>query len=402
MLACNGTGREAFWSALEEGRSGIDYITRFDPSDLPCKIGGQLWDFDAHDYLKKADVKRWHPSVHQAVAATKLAMEDSELLDAGYQPERVATGFGTSVGDIDAAYHEYMCIRHENGWENMPRLTSSAVSAHASTANVTAMFGFRGPAITIGSGCSTGLDTLAWGVGQLQTGNVDAAVVGATETPLFDLAMAAAAKLGILCNDYKSPTDAMRPFDKSSSGLVLSESAVVLTLERSDHAEARGARIFGEVAGNGSASEGHSAVILQREGYAIANAIQAALEDAGLEARDIDCAHCHGVSLPMYDKAETQGYRNALQEYAYRIPITASKSMIGQAYAVGGLLNVVGALLSLERGVIPPTINLENPSPECDLDYVPKTSRYNDPATALVNALSFGGTHTAAVLKRWN
>jgi 3-oxoacyl-[acyl-carrier-protein] synthase II len=402
VLACNGIGRETFWNAIENGVSGINYITRFDTTDLPCRIAGQLWDFDPNDFMKKADVKRWHPSVHQSVAAARLAMDDSDLSSAGYDSERIATGIGTSVGDIDAGIMEYYRAVDEGGWQALPRLSSSATSGHASTANVSAEFLLRGPAITIGSGCSTGLDALGWGVAQIRAGLVDAAVIGATETPVFNLAYSGAARLGILCTDYDTPQTAMRPFDKRSSGLVLAEAAVVLVLEREGAAKARGARILGRVAGYGSASEGHSAVLLQRDGHTISHAIRSALEDAGLSPEDIDCVHCHGVSLSMYDMAETHGLKGALGEHVYRIPVTANKSMIGQAYSVGGLLSVASALLSLNRGVIPPTLNFEQAADGCDLDYVPGQSRINDPETALVNTLSFGGTHSSVILGKAN
>lgn len=402
VLACNGIGRENFWDAIQEGRSGIGPIDRFDASAFPCRIGGQLWDFDPNDYLKKADVKRWHRSVHQSVAAAQLAVDDAELLKAGYAPERMAVGIGTSVGDPDETFEGYHEIVHSKGWQGFDRLMSSASSGHASTANVSARFHLAGPAITIGSGCATGVDMLAWGALQIGRGLADAAVVGATESPLMPVVFAAACRLGILseCND--EPEKAMRPFDRSTDALVLSEGTVVVVLERADKARARGARIFAEVASTGSASEANNPIVLERDGRALARAIGAALEQAGMEPRDVDCAHCHGVGLTMYDRCETQGYKTALGEHAYRIPISATKSMIGQAYATGGLFNVASAMMSLERGVMPPTINLTDPDPHCDLDYVPNTARINDPHTALCTALSFGGTHSAAILKRAN
>ena len=399
ILACNGIGRKAFWSALEEGKSGIGPIDRFDTSKLPCKIAGQLWDFDPKDFVSKATIKRWHRAVHQSVAATRLALDDADL-NGTYDPERIAVGIGTSVGSPDETYQGYRDVYENEGWQKVDKLASTANSGHASTANISALFGFRGPAITIASGCATGLDILAWGKEQIRLGRADAAIIGATETPLTEWAFAGTCSLGILTQRNAQPERAMRPFDKSSDGLVLSEGAVVLVLERAGRAAERGAHIFAQVAGTGAAAEGHNPLIMQKDGHALGRAIEASLREAGLAPADIDCAHCHGVALTNYERCEVNGYKAALGSHAYRIPISAGKSMIGQAYAAGGLFSVAGAVMSLETGIIPPTINLETPAPDCDLDFVPMKPRWNDPHTALVTALSFGGTHSAAVLRK--
>ncbi len=402
VLACNGIGREAFWGALEAGRSGIRFIDRFDTSEMPCHIAGQLWDFNPLDFISKANHKRWHRAVHQSIAAAKLAIDDAGFEPCPYTNERVAVGVGTSVGNPDETYQHWMEVYKDKGWKHIDKLASTANSGHASTANVSAHFGYRGPAVTIASGCATGLDMLHWGREQIRQGLADAALVGATEAPLEELGFAGTCSLGILSQESSEPGTAMKPFDCRSDGLVLAEAAVVLVLERADHAQARGARILGEVAGCGSAAEGNNAIVLEREGGAVARAITAAVNDAGMRPEDIDCAHCHGVSLTNYDRCETHGYKLALGDHAYRIPITATKSMIGQAYSCGGLLSVAGALLSLDRGIVPATINHNEPDAECDLDYVPGLARVNDAKSALVTALSFGGTHAATVVRCWN
>jgi 3-oxoacyl-[acyl-carrier-protein] synthase II len=265
---------------------------------------------------------------------------------------------------------------------------------------VTIDLGFSGPAITIASGCATGLDVLAWGVNQIRRGNADAAVLGATESPLFDMAFAGACSLGILSKRNDEPEKAMRPYDRHRDGIVLSEGAVALVLERRDRAQSRGAPILAELAGSGAASDAASALTLDQEGKALARAIRAALRDAGMAPEDLDHIQSHGVSLEMYDRCETNAMKRALGKHAYRVPITAVKSMTGQAYAAGALLGVASALLPLNKGVVPPTINLESPDPECDLDYVPQRARLNDVRTALVLAISFGGTYAACVLRR--
>ena len=402
VLACNGLGREAFWKSIEEGRSGIGTIDRFDASQLPCHIAGQLWDFNPEDFMKKTDVKHWHRHVHQSVAAARLSVEDSELQSANYDPERIAVCIGTSIGSPNEEYCKEQVAYEKLGWQKVSKFASSAFAGHSATVNVSVGFGLRGPAITIASGCATGLDCLSWGMRQIQLGHADAAVIGATESPIFPLAYASACSLGILSKRNDDPEGAMRPFDKGCDGIVLSEGAVVLVLEKADNARSRGAKIMAEVAGNGSAAEGLSPLILDKEGKGLARAIEQALAESGTRPEDIDAGFVHGVSLPMYDRSETNALKRALGKHSYRIPFSATKSMTGQPYAAGGLMGAAAALLSLDRGVVSPTINLEDPDPECDLDYVAQKTRINDVNTTLVTAISFGGTHSATVLRSLN
>lgn len=402
VLACNGLGRESYWTALENGQSGIRHVDRFDTSDLPCRIAGQLWDFRPEDFMKKTMVNNWHRHVHQAVGCAKLAVEDAEFSAAGYDAERIATGIGTSIGSPNEAYGEQQVAYESRGYKKVSRFASSAFSGHSATVHVSIDHGARGPAITISSGCATGLDVLSWGVSQIREGRADAAIVGATESPLFPLSFATACSLGILSKRNDAPEKAMRPFDRHRDGIVLSEGAVVLILEREDYARARGARMLATVCGSGSSADASNPLVLDQEGAALSRAVDIALRNAGLEADDVDHIQSHGVSLEMYDRCETNAYKRVFGERAYRIPISAVKSMTGQAYAAGGLLGLAAALLPLNRGVVPPTINLDDPDPACDLDFVPNHSRLNDIKTALVSAISFGGTYSATVLQRVN
>ncbi|MBM3290239.1 MAG: beta-ketoacyl-[acyl-carrier-protein] synthase family protein [Candidatus Hydrogenedentes bacterium] len=400
ILACNGIGLPAFWEALRHGRSGVGLVTRFDTSPFPCHIGGQLWDFRPEDFLSKADVKRWHSHVHQSVACARLAHEDADFARAHYEPERIAVGFGTSVGAPDEHYLRYRETFENHGWDKIDKFASSASSGHAATANVSTTFKFRGPATTIASGCATGLDVIEWGVEQLRHGHADAAIVGASESPLTPLTMAVSCSLNIVSVRNHEPEKAMRPFDENSDGIVLSEGAGAVVLECERNARARGARIYAEIAGYGAAAEGNNPLVIDKEGKSLARAIGIALREAGMRPDELDAAVCHGVSLPMYDRSETAAYKRALGARAHQIPITAPKSMTGQPYAAGGLIGIAAALLALNDGVISPTINLERPDPECDLDYVPLRARLNDVRSVLVTAMSFGGTHSGVVLRK--
>ncbi len=402
VLACNGIGREAFWDALSHGRSGIRRVERFDAADFPCQIAGELWDFRPESFMKKSVVKHWHRHVHQAVASSRLAVEDAGLEAAGYDGDRVAVAVGTSVGSPNEAYDAQQQAFASGGYRKVNKFASSAFAGHAATVHVTVDIGLRGPAITISSGCASGLDVLAWGCSQIRMGKVDAALVGATESPIFPMSFATACSLGILSKRNDAPETAMRPFDRHRDGIVLSEGACAVVLEREDRAKARGARILGEVAGNGATAEAHSPLILEAKGEALAKAIAAALNEAGARPEEIDLIQAHGVSLEMYDRCETNAYKLALGRHAYRVPISAVKSMVGQSYSAGGLMGVGAALLAFEKGVVAPTLNLDEPDPSCDLDFVPKKARINDVAAALISSMSFGGTHSATLLRRVN
>jgi 3-oxoacyl-[acyl-carrier-protein] synthase II len=402
VLACNGLGRKAYWDALKAGVSGIRVLDRFDATEFPCHIAGQLWDFNPEDFMKKHTVQHWHRHVHQALACSKLAVADAEFENAGYDPERIAVGVGTSIGNPNEAYQAQQEAFESRGFRKVSKLSSSAFSGHSATVHVSIDLGFQGPAVTISSGCATGLDAVAWGATQIRSGRADAALVGATESPIFPMSFATACSLGILSKRNDAPDKAMRPFDRRRDGIVLAEGAVAVMLERADYARARGARILGELVGHGSAAEAVNPLILDKEGVALSRAIDSALSDAGFQPQDVDHIECHGVSLEMYDRAETNAYKRSFGRHAYRIPISAVKSMTGQAYAAGGMLGLGAALMTLNEGVVPPTLNLEEPDPTCDLDYVPQQARFNDVRTALVTAMSFGGTHSAALLQRAN
>ena len=402
VLSCVGLGRENFWDSLTRGESGIRNVQRFDASDLPCRIAGELWDFDPQDFMRKADVRRWYRHVHQAIACARLAVEDSDLETAGYDDRRMSVAYGTSVGSPNEAYDEQQAAYKNHGYKKISRFGSTAFSAHAATVNLTIDFGMRGPATTISSGCATGLECLSWGVNLIKSGKADAVLAGATESPIFPMSYASACSLGILSKRNEEPDKAMRPYDEYRDGIVLSEGAAAVTLERADKAIARGARIYGEVLGTGSAAEGRNPLILEEEGIGLSYALQNALEDAHVSPHEIDHIQAHGVSMAMYDRCETNAYKRIFGDYAYRMPISAVKSMIGQAYSAGGMLGLAAGLLALDQGVVTPTINLETPDPACDLDYVSQGARLNDIDTAMITAMSFGGTHSAAVLGRYN
>lgn len=401
VLSSLGIGKTIYWEALETGRSGIGPITRFDASPFPCQIAGELRDFNPSDFMPNSVVKNWHRHVHQSIAASKLAVEDAELGKAGYASDRIAVGIGTSVGAPNEAYRSLMDAYNSGGYKKVSKFASSAFSSHAATVHVSVDFGLKGPAITIASGCATGLDILIWGVNQLKQNLADAVVVGATESPVFMESIATASSLGILSKRNEEPEKAMRPFDRYSDGIVLSEGACVFILERSGAAKARGAPVLGELLGYGSASEGNNPLILEKQGLALGRAMRSAISSAGLQPHEVDTIQAHGVSLRMYDQSEAEAIQCIFGANPNAIPVSAVKSMTGQTYSAGGALGVAAGLMTLDKGLIPPIINLDVPDRE-DMDFVTPEARLNDVKTLIVNAMSFGGTHSAIVLRRAN
>jgi 3-oxoacyl-(acyl-carrier-protein) synthase len=271
-------------------------------------------------------------------------------------------------------------------------------AAHAPVAHVSAELGIRGQALTLGSACTTGVDAVHWASTQIADGYADLAFAGATDAPLAELAYATLSALGILTSFAGPPARASRPYDLHRDGMVLGEGAAMIVLEGLDHATARGAPVYAEVLGYGHGNEGGYGPRTDAAEKALASAIDTALADAGLTARDIDHINAHGNGLPDYDVVETRAFKEALGAQAYSIPVNSIKSMIGHAMGAASAIQVVASCMTLRHGIIPPTINLDSPDPECDLDYVPHKARAARVRRILLNAHAMGGTHTVLIM----
>jgi len=392
-----GIGKEAFWDSLIHGRSGITRITRFDPSDFPSQIAGEVKDFNPEDFIPKGASKISRFSQF-AVAAAKMAVEDAGL-DISSDPYRIGACFGTSIGGggwpFEKAHLEFLNKGPKGIWP----LSASEYAPHAPTSYVCIFLGIQGPGVTIASACATGLDVVEWGRSQIRSGRLRAAVVGGTEAPLYPFSFAALCASGNLSSRNKEPEKASRPYDLYRDGIVVSEGAAAVVLEDMEYALNRGAWIYAEVIGFSGASEGNHIRKLDLEGKILTKAMKGALSDAGLSAEEIDYIHAHGNSLQDYDVAETNAFKKVFGEYAYHIPISSIKSMIGHSFGAAGAFQVVSSCMSIQHNLIPPTVNLEVPDPKCDLDYVPNQARFARIQTILINAHSLGGMHSVLVLQ---
>lgn len=405
VVAPNGVGKDAFWQSLIAGKSAVDRVSSFDATKYASQVAGEIRNFDATDYMPTRIAKSVGRFTHLAVAASVLAVHDSKLPFGLESIDRPALCFGTSASgsaDIGDANVRRFLLQDPSRLDPLAMLE---LSAHAATSHVAQMLRITGPTTTLASGCTTGLDVIEWGCGQIAAERTDLAIVGATEAPLSEFLFALFSTGGFLSTWQGDPAEASRPYDLLRSGLVLSEGAGALVLESIEHALHRSAPIYGEILGYGSASEGgfdgH-----RREIYksGLEHALRSACRDAGIVPSQIDYVSAHGNSTKDDDAGETLAYKSVFGRSAFNIPISSIKSAIGQPLAAAGVLQVAATALSIRDHFIPPTLHLDYPDPECDLDYVPKKARRARVRTALIHAHSLGGrvpgTHTALLIGR--
>jgi 3-oxoacyl-[acyl-carrier-protein] synthase II len=395
-----GHGVTDFWTALLSGKSGIRSITSFDASRLPSRVAGEIQNFDIRDFIRQG---RRPPTARFsafAVAAARLAVDHAKLSPNGTS---VGVCIGSSVqGNADIGEGAFAKFR-DSGWQSLGIGPSLEVTAHSASSYVQGELQVSGPLMTVASACCTGIDSIAWGTDQIRSGAADAAIVGAAEAPLSQFTFGLFSASGFLSTWSGPAAEASRPYDRQREGLVLSEAAGVIVLEELEHAIARGAEIFGEILGYASCAE-ESSTREPHERYAasLQQSILAAVARSHLEPRDIDYVCAHGNSTRFDDEAEAAAHRNAFGNHAYSLVVSSIKSMIGQPFSAGGVLQVVAATLATYHNVVPPTINLTNPDPKCDLDYVPNRPRAVRVKHAVVHSHSLGGhvpgSHSALVI----
>jgi 3-oxoacyl-[acyl-carrier-protein] synthase II len=395
VVAPNGIGKEPFWQNLIAGKSAIDYITAFDASPLSCQVAAEVKDFHPSDFMSARRAKVMGRFSQLAVAATRLALEDALIPE--YMSKRMAICFGTSVSGLEVAVDGVQDFVAKGPGEIKP-WTALEYPPHAAASSLAIEFGIHGPALTISSNCCTGVDAINAAARQIASGQVEAAVAGSSDAPLFPIIFDAFCSLGALTKRNDDPTKASRPYDLLRDGLVLAEGGAVVILEELEVALSRGAIIYAEVLGHNAASEAIGMRKGDLSGQIMAETIRHAIRNADLLPEDIDHVNAHGSSLPDFDICDTKAFKIALGDHAYRIPITSIKSMIGQPVSAAGIFQTAAACLSIKHQEVPPTINQEVPDPECDLDYVPNLSRVARIRHALINGHSFGGSVSAMVI----
>ena len=398
VVAPNGIGKETFWQNLVAGKSAIDYITAFDPSPYPCHVAGEVRDFDPKAFITPRKAKMMGRFSQFAIAATRLAFEDARLSIAPDLSPNTSIFYGTSVnGGGDVAAGALDSLRRE-GVAGINPWAALEYPPHAPSSYVAIEFGITGPALSISSNCCTGIDAINEGFKHIAEGASTVAIVGGCDAPIFPLAFGAFCALGALTKRNDSPQRASRPYDLLRDGIVISEGAATLILEEMEFARDRGAHIYGEVMGHGSASEAIGMRKGDLSGKRMASAIAEAIRQAGLVPEDVDHVNAHGSSLPDYDICDTNAFKEALGQHAYHIPIVSIKAMIGQPISAAGTIQAAAACLSIRDQIVPPTINQEVADPQCDLDYAPNTSRVARIRNVVINGHSFGGSVAALVI----
>ncbi|MEN6304736.1 MAG: beta-ketoacyl-[acyl-carrier-protein] synthase family protein [Armatimonadia bacterium] len=401
VVAPNGIGRDAFWEALTEGRSGIDWIKGFDTSELYCKIGGEVRNFEASDYRPAKKASRSGRFSNFAVAAAQLAVADADLETADVDPYMMGAVFGTTMAGLGNIGDDIYFHLFKQGIQGLDPLAPSEVSAHAATANVFIDLGMKGPNTTSGLGCVSTLDAINTSMALLQAGRAKVMIAGATEACLSSVGMGVLAAQKVLTKRNDPPQAACRPYDKTRDGLILSEGSAAVVLETAEHAMDRGAPIYAEVLGYAATTEAHHLLLAKPDGEELAQAFRTALLQAKISTDEIDYICAHGISNKQYDVAETNAVKQVMGPRAYHVPMSSIKSMTGQPFAAGGGWQVVAACMTMQTGIIAPTINYNEPDPECDLDYVPNQARQARVDTVMLNSHSVGGTHACLLIRKF-
>ncbi|MGG0462061.1 beta-ketoacyl-ACP synthase II [Priestia aryabhattai] len=395
-----GNNIRTFWNNLIKGESGISSIDTFDITDHKAKIAGIVRDFDADEILGKKEARRLDRFSQFAIAAAEQAWADSKLDLNHIDPERLGVYVGSGIGGIETLIENIDALRQKGPRRVSPTLVPGMIS-NAAAAQISIKWNAMGPSMSPVSACAIGNTAIGEAFRLIRFGEVDAVFAGGTEAAITDLSVASFGNATALSTRNDSPTQASRPFDEDRDGFVMSEGAGILILESLSHALRRGANIHAEVIGYGASSDAHHMVATHPEGKGAYLAMKAALKNADISLEDIDVISAHATSTKVGDISETKAIKELFGKQAYQIPITANKSMVGHMLGAAGGVEAIALAMSLKEGIVPPTINLENPDPLCDLDYVPAIARQVKINTGLSNSFGFGGHNAAIVLKKY-
>jgi len=386
-----------FWDGLIHGRSGVGYITQFDASDWPVRIAAEVKDFDPTRYMPRKEARRMGRCTQMALAAAQEAMRDSGLPQPLPDPERVGVLIGSTLGAFDEAA-KAIEVFHKKGLSRISPFAIVASIPNMPSHHVSCAYQAKGYSCTISTACATGTQAIGEAAEVIRRGAADVMICGGVEAMIHFTPFAGFIAMRALSTRNDEPEKASRPFDRDRDGFVIGEGCGLLVLERLTHARQRGARIYAEVLGYAASSDAYHVAAPDPEGAGAARAMRWAIEDAGLTPADVDYINAHGTSTPLNDVIETRAIKKVFGEHAYRVPISSTKSMIGHCFAGAGAIETIASVLTIVHQIIHPTINLDNPDPECDLDYVPHQARPARVRVVLSNSFGLGGQNACLVL----
>ena len=391
-----GIGVEETWSALVAGKSGISQITKFDATDMATQIAGEVKEFKAEDYVSRKDLRRMDIFTMYALAATRMAVDDANLNINGNNADRVGVIIGCGLGGL-TTIEKYHRIMLEQGPKKISPFFIPMIIANMAPGQISIFFGAKGPNVAIETACAAGTHAVGDAFKHIQRGVADAMITGGVESTVTALAIGGFNAMRALSTRNDEPLKASRPFDRDRDGFVLAEGI----LEELGHALERGATIHAEVIGYGLTGDAFHIAAPAPEGEGMARCMQMAVDDAGIRPEEVDYINAHGTSTDLNDKFETQAIKTVFGEHSYKLAVSSTKSMTGHLLGGAGGVESAIAVLSIKNGIIPPTINYENPDPDCDLDCVPNVSRKAEVKTVLSNSFGFGGTNAALVFRRY-
>jgi 3-oxoacyl-[acyl-carrier-protein] synthase II len=395
-----GNDAETFWNSLQEGKSGVDRLTAFDASDYPTQIAGEVKDFNPELYMDKKDVRRTDRFVQFGLAAAKMAVEDAKLEITAENAERVGVYIGSGIGGL-STWEEQHSVLLEKGPRRVSPFFIPMLIANMASGAVSIEYGAKGPTSSAITACATGTNAIGDALRLIQFDHADVMIAGGAEATVRPMAFAGFCSAKAMSTRNDEPQKASRPFDKDRDGFVMGEGAGVLILEELEHAKKRGATIIAEVIGYGMSADAHHITSPSPGGEGAARCMTNALKDAGIAASEVDYINAHGTSTDQGDIAETQAIKSVFGEHAYKLAVSSTKSMTGHLLGATGGIEAIATAFALRDQILPPTINLENPDPECDLDYVPNHARKATVNVAVSNTFGFGGHNATVILKRY-
>jgi 3-oxoacyl-[acyl-carrier-protein] synthase II len=400
LISALGNNLKETWTGMMAGECGVEPITQFDTTDFPCRIAASVKNFDPLDYMDRRDARRMSSFCHYALGAAQQALTQAQLDLSLEDPTRMGVEVGSGIGGSQIVEEQTLLLA-QAGARKVNPTTIPALLVSMPACMISIQNNFQGPVNSSVSACATGISGIGEGMRRIMWGDADLMLVGGTEAAITPLVVSAFGRLTALSSRNDSPKRAITPFDINRDGTIIGEGAGVLVLESLEHAQARRATILAEVKGYALTSDAFHISSPREDGSGAARAMRNALRDSGVEASQLDYLGAHGTGTPMNDVIETQAIKQALGEAAYDVPISSIKSMVGHTLGAAGALSAIAAIMAMQTGYIPPTINLETPDPDCDLDYVPNKPRQADVKVAMVNGFGFGGQNACLVLQKW-